>query len=62
MRVRIIYWKPWADRKTDQPWGRGEGELDAVLQDAREWLKEGRPVVLEPLDDPGEAPIPKGGA
>ncbi len=61
-RVRMIWWKPWADRNTTRSEHSTVGDLAGVLQDVEAFLKEGRPVVLEPLEDPGEGPIPKGGA
>ena len=51
MRVRITWWKPWVDRSTARPEKSAEGDIAGAVQDAAEWLKEGRPVVLEPLEE-----------
>jgi hypothetical protein len=51
MRVRITWWKPWADRSTTRAEKSAEGDLAGAIQDARALLLEGRPVVLEPLED-----------
>ena len=51
MRVRITWWAPWADSTTTRPVKSAEGDIAGALQDARELLLEGRPIILEPLEE-----------
>jgi hypothetical protein len=55
-RARMIFWKPWVDHHDHQADGQAEGPLDGCLQDAEAFLKEGRIVRLEPLEEPAPAP------